>query len=168
MAMIRARFVDGFPDYIIYNNGKIYSCYTQRFLKPIPQRNGYLHVTLCAKNKKKQVGVHVLVAESFIGIRKAGYVTNHKNGNKQDNRAENLEWVTIRENVNHAYQNNLRTIDQKHRDRCAALGRARRSYSEETAHDVQDLYSGKRGEKIGLARMFGLSRYAISSILGGK
>ena len=157
-----------FPHYIIFNDGTVYSKYTRRHLKPILQDNGYFHVTLCENKKHTQIGVHNLVAEVFLGARPNGCITNHKNGLKIDNRIENLEWISIQENVKHAYRNNLRTINKEHRERCAALGRSKRSYSDQDAQDIRALFSGARGEKIGLAKMFGLSRYAVASILGGK
>jgi len=49
--------------------------------------------------------VHKLVAEAFLGPRPKGYVVNHKNCDKQDNRAINLEYVTPSRNVLHAREN---------------------------------------------------------------
>jgi hypothetical protein len=66
--------------------------------------HGYLKVSL----KRKLTFVHRIVAETFLEKPKGlNIVVNHKNGNKSDNRIENLEWVTQSQNVKHAYDNNL-------------------------------------------------------------
>ena len=57
----------------------------------------YLGETLSTTQK-----THTLVAESFLGRRpSASHVVNHKDRNKQNNRLENLEWSTYRENTKH-------------------------------------------------------------------
>lgn len=112
--------------YEVRPDGGVVSLRKGRHLKPIAQANGYVHVTLRAPGVNRQVGVHVLIAECFLGTRPQGHVVNHKNGIKTDNRVSNLEWVTPSENVTHAYRHGLRTINQAHRERCAAMGRAKR------------------------------------------
>ena len=63
-------------------------------------RKGYLSVQLYSeKTKKKHFSVHRLVALAFVNGYFEGAVVNHKNENKLDNRAENLEWITTRENI---------------------------------------------------------------------
>jgi hypothetical protein len=116
--------IKGFQEYTVFTNGSVYSDVSNKFLKP-QLVNGYHHVTLGGQ-KGKQLAVHVIVAEAFICNRPLGMVVNHKNAIKTDNRAENLEWVTQSANVKHAYQLGLRVINQAHKDRCAALGRAKR------------------------------------------
>ena len=64
---------------------------------------GYMSVCLCKDNKKKYFSVHRLVATAFIPNPKNKPEVNHKNGNRADNRVENLEWVTSSENEKHSY-----------------------------------------------------------------
>lgn len=64
--------------------------------------NGYQYVRLSANGAAQTLLVHRIVALAFLGTPKApGNHINHKNGNKSDNRPENLEWVTPSENHRH-------------------------------------------------------------------
>lgn len=60
--------------------------------------NGYLRVTLSKKGRTKLFAVHRLVAQTFLENPKNLPVVNHINGDRTDNRIENLEWVTFKEN----------------------------------------------------------------------
>jgi hypothetical protein len=71
-------------------------------LKPAANHHGYLNVSLCVKCVGRSFFVHRLVAESFIGPRPDGATINHKNGNKQDNRLANLEYLSHQQNIDHA------------------------------------------------------------------
>ncbi len=81
--------------------------YLQKGGKILSQRkdkNGYLRVRLQKTNlPRKSRPVHRLVGEVFVLNSENKPQINHKNFNKQDNRAENLEWMTNKENVNHFY-----------------------------------------------------------------
>lgn len=74
----------------------------------INQTNGYYfrsnHV---GKNKRKTVAIHRLVAETFLSNPDDLPQINHKNGNKLDNRVDNLEWCTETYNVHHALTTGL-------------------------------------------------------------
>lgn len=76
-------------------------------LSPKVTNNGYLAVTLVKDSESKTLYVHRLVAQAFLPNPYDLPQVNHKNGMKQDNRIENLEWVTCSENTKHAYKNNI-------------------------------------------------------------
>lgn len=71
------------------------------------QKTGYYNFGLYRNGIIKLLGVHRLVAKAFINNVNNKSVVNHINGNKSDNRSENLEWVTYRENYVHAVKTNL-------------------------------------------------------------
>ena len=73
-----------------------------KILKPRKQNGGYLLVWLCKDGESKAYTVHRLVAKCFVAGN--GTDVNHKDGNKENNRADNLEWVTHVENIKHAYR----------------------------------------------------------------
>lgn len=62
---------------------------------------GYKQVSACMAYKRKFFYVHRLVAEAFVENPDGKNFVNHKNGDRSDNRAENLEWVTSSENEIH-------------------------------------------------------------------
>lgn len=70
--------------------------------------NGYLYVGLYDKPRKQLVPVHRIVAEAFIPNPDNKPEVNHINGIKTDNRAENLEWATRKENEDHAFKKGLK------------------------------------------------------------
>ena len=79
----------------------------ERILKLVSQKDFYTHVTLCKDGIKKQFPSHVLTAITFISNPENKPCVNHINAVKNDNRIENLEWVTHKENTQHAYKNGL-------------------------------------------------------------
>lgn len=67
-------------------------------------RYGYPRVVLKINEKNKSISIHRMVAETFIPNPEGKDQVNHINGDKQNNRASNLEWVTAKENMEHCYK----------------------------------------------------------------
>lgn len=77
----------------------------ERIMKVEETKCGYLRVQLCKDGKQKHFSIHRLVAEAFIPNPLNLPQVNHKNENKHDNRAENLEWCNCSYNINYGTRN---------------------------------------------------------------
>lgn len=74
-----------------------------RILRLRKSINGYLRVGLYKERKQKWFSVALLVAHAFVGVKPEGLQVNHRDGNKLNNQASNLEYVTPSENLRHAF-----------------------------------------------------------------
>jgi len=83
-----------------------------RVLKLKTDKNGYAYVIISPNHTTRKV--HHLVAEAFIGPRPSGHEINHKDGNKANNLPSNLEWVTGKINIRHAFDTGLNHSGEDH------------------------------------------------------
>ncbi|MED0951988.1 NUMOD4 domain-containing protein [Bacillus cereus] len=82
--------------------------------KPTLDLHGYLRTLLHNGEKKSMKGIHRLVAEVFIENPENKGIVNHKDSNRQNNHVNNLEWVTQKENIQHAFASgNMKRKQQK-------------------------------------------------------
>ena len=84
-----------------------------KILKAWIGNHGYLTVCLRVGNKNFRKLVHRLVAETFIGEGNSNTEIDHKDGNKLNNSADNLEWVTRKENLKRAKNLGLINVSEK-------------------------------------------------------
>jgi hypothetical protein len=111
------RAVEGWPGYEVSNLGRVRSSWVHGVARHcngpwkvlnLPTPNpGYPRATLCGNGRRRYVRVHVLVMELFVGPRPDRHEINHKDGNKTNNRTDNLEYVTCLENNRHAHRTGL-------------------------------------------------------------
>lgn len=96
-----------YKNYTIDELGNVFSIRRNKYLKSTIDRNGYVKITLCEDYKQKIMSLHRLLAIHFIPNPLNKLCVNHKDGNKQNNSLDNLEWCTHSENIKHAYSNKL-------------------------------------------------------------
>lgn len=105
---------------IKFINGK-HNFAQERLLKPILNKDGYMFVRLCKDGKTKNKRIHKLVVSAFLG--ESDLQVDHIDGNKQNNRLDNLEYVTPKENTNRAWNKGIAkyTDERKEKLRKIAL-----------------------------------------------
>lgn len=131
-----------------------------RVLKNNKLKDGYKQVLLMVDNKKDYEKVHRLVAQTFIPNPDNKPQVNHKNGNKGDNRVENLEWVTRSENMIHAYD----VLGVPHNTPLKGKPSLMRKL---TIEQINAIKKDGRTQKI-IAKDYGACQQTISNIKTGK
>lgn len=141
-----------FPNYSVDKEGFI-SNTKGKLLKPV-ERNGYLAIRLSKNNKVYHKSVHRLVYEAFKGTISEGYHINHINGLRNDNRLNNLEACTHKEN----------------NDRRLFLRKGEQiNTAKLTEQQVMDIRKRKqKGEStMVIAKEYGLNKSSINKIVRG-
>lgn len=88
-----------FNDYEMSTEGKVRNAKTGRILKTTINKRGYEEVSLRKDNRQHTQRVHNLIADTFIDGDHTGLDVRHKNDDRSDNRASNLEYCTRSETV---------------------------------------------------------------------
>ena len=82
--------VEGFPNYVVSNHGRVVNVLTEYELTPNADKNGYLRVKLSSRGVAKSHYIHRLVAQAFFLNYAEGREVKHKNGVLSDNTVFNL------------------------------------------------------------------------------
>ena len=96
--------------YMVSTNGNVANIASAHILAQCPSEKGYLMVLLRTNTSRgcKSIKVHRIVATTFCeGQSEECCEVNHIDGNKNNNHAYNLEWISHLDNIRHAYKNNL-------------------------------------------------------------
>jgi len=150
--------------YAISNTGRVMRIAGGRgvgrpLLKPYAMKIGYYSVivSLGSAATRRHRYVHELVAAAFIGPRPYRHQINHIDGDKINNRVENLEYVTQAENIRHARRIGL-----------AASGE-RSGGAKLTADQVREMCQLRPSMTLrSLAKMFGVSSPQVHRITSGQ
>lgn len=156
----------------MYEDGRVYSEKSNRFLKP-DLNSGYAVVTLFNSGDKLRETVHRIVAKLFCDNSGGFDVVNHIDGNKLNNHYTNLEWCTQRHNNIHAIQtglrnvslsNSMRWLDDEFRDRVSSKisstqkVRGCNSGSSNPRYRYQIFYGGNLLQRKELKEVLGVSQ----------
>ena len=107
-------------DVYSWGNGKSFTSNGKlKYIKQSLKTNGYFQVKLFKDGVRKYYIVHRLVAKTFVPNPDNKPEVNHIDGNKQNNHASNLEWVTSRENQLHAFQLGLQKAPRGKDSNCS-------------------------------------------------
>lgn len=129
---------------------------TSKLINSFAFEDGYICVSLIKNGKTKFTGLHRLVANAFIPNPENKPQVNHKDGNKHNNSIDNLEWATIVENIQHAFDTGLNQAKKGEKSHLSKL-------TEKEVLEIRAL--GKSVSAIELGLKYGVNNQAIYKIL---
>ena len=139
-------------DRIIVKKNKATMLYKGKILKYYEDTKGRLSVSLSKNDKKKNIRVHIIVAETFISKRPDKKVICHINGNNQDNRLVNLRYDTQSENIIDIYRQ----------------GKKHGKLSTDEVIEIRRLYSNGEYTQTELAEKFNVSLGTIECVINRR
>jgi len=101
--------INNYTDYLIYNDGRVWTKKSKKFLKHGTDHSGYKYVNLSKQGKYKSHKIHRLIAGHYIPNPENKPAVDHKNRIRDDNRVDNLRWATHSENAQNRTPNNTKS-----------------------------------------------------------
>jgi len=124
-------------------------------------KSGHYRVRLVKNAIEKDCYVHVLVARAFLGNPKKGYECNHIDANNRNNILKNLEYITHKENIRHAFRNGLFPSRKGSKHPSAKL-------TDHQVHIIREMYSSGYYFQHEIAKIFNMSQPHIQHITSRK
>lgn len=160
--------------YAVSTEGKVWSypnhMHNGRWLKP-SIRKGYYSVCLCKNNKKTNYAIHRIVAETYLPKNILQTQINHKDLNKFNNNLNNLEWVTLQENINHFKKFGNRLVTEKSRRASSKnminTNFKRRKFSKEIIIEIRNKYENNFS-KVEISTFYNMHPATLKDILEYK
>lgn len=133
--------------------GRVRNAKTNRVLRTYPNRYGYLMISTYPD---KMTLVSGLIAETFIGPRPVGMQVEHLNQDKQDNRPQNLAYMTSSQNIKRSYLHGSR-------EKVRAPRLSKQAYAL-----IHELWATGQYSQVQIAKLTGITNSAVSRIVRGK
>ena len=149
------------PWFSVNQNAEVCNTKTGRILKPYSDRDGYLRYAMGLNGKTKHVAQHRAVAEMFVpNPNPAKFkIVNHKDGIRNNNKPENLEWAN--EAVNRQFSDamgNWNVRGERH---------SQAKLTDKQVIEICEVLNSDRYKVVEIAEMFGASRHTITGIKHG-
>lgn len=136
-----------------------FNVYKGKVLKQGKNNRGYNVITLTKNGTQKTFLVHRIVAMNFIKNVENKKFVNHIDGDKRNNRSENLEWTTFEENIKHAWENKIYKPIKSESVNTAKLNHEK----------VKNIRKNARNKSVKeLAKEYGVTSTTISNVLNFK
>jgi hypothetical protein len=136
-----------FERYMVSDAGIITSLIggSKKILKDQPTPGGYRNITLSVARKPRVFMVHQLVADAFVPNPEGKKLVRHIDGNKQNNNASNLRWLTASEMMQEDWQSGKRTMSESQRE---ALKKPRKKEAKQKVRMVRHIATQQLYETI--------------------
>lgn len=154
------RAVADWPEYEVSNLGRVRRVDTGRIRSAILMKStGYLIVSMTRPGgERKLAAIHRLVAFAFLGEPpEPNMQVNHKDSDRANPRLDNIEWVTVSQNISHGYSHG----------KCNAVGSAN-GYSkltDEAVTEIRRVIQPDRASALNLAERFNVSKATIYDVV---
>ena len=156
------RDIPGYENlYAITTNGRVWSNISNRWLKQHPDQKGYMQLGLYKNKKARCFWVARLVMMTYAKPHRTKKYIDHINGIKTDNRIENLQWVTLGENVSLAWK-------RGNRNHASGEQHGHAKLTEIIVKSIRERYAGGGIFRRELATEYGVARQTIDDIINRR